>query len=139
MADNVIGLNQHFDAPASWHTWQVTMPASGGGETVDIPLDTLPDDLYIVDAFFTLTVAGLGTAATMALDVEIGTTSVWTTSSLKTTVGRDQATAGEINAMNAEILASSGGVLNCEVTYATGTVTTPPTFLLHLLCGRVSY
>lgn len=133
------GLNQHTDKPFGWHSWKVTPTETDElTGTVDIALDTLPEDTVILDCRVNV-LTGDTSATSSALDVEIGAVELYDTGADSLGVGATfiAPTASGITAANAVLDASSAEV-NCEITYV-GTATVGPTFIVSILCGRVDY
>lgn len=134
----IIGLNQHTDRPFAWHAWKVTPGASELTGTVDIALDTLPQDTVILDCRVVVLTPEAGATAS-ALDVEVGAVDLYDTGadSLGTVSQYIAPTAGNIATINA-LLDAAEQIVNCEITYS-GTATTAPIFIVSILCGRVDY
>ena len=134
----IIGSNQSVERPFEWHSWSVTPDSDELTGTVDIALDTLPQGTVILDCIVAVLVAEAG-ATTSALDVEVGAADLYDTGadSLGAVGAFKAATAGGVAACNALLLAAATAV-SCEITYS-GTATTAPTFVVSILCGRVSY
>ena len=137
----VRGLNQHFDAPLSWHVYRVEMDLVADGDTgeINIPLDTLPEGTLVAAMSLQVHQAEQSATATR-LDVEFAGTAIWAVGSDPLgTVGFDQATSAEVGLANFAVGATDGTVaMNMEVTI-TGTATQAPIFTFMILCGRVEY
>lgn len=133
-AYQVLGKNQAVERPIGWHVWQVTFTSLATDEDPAVTLATLPIGTVILDAKAIVVVADTASTSSAGV-VTVGDESVLTISDVKAAATVTAGTAAEIvDATQDGIAAAQDVVLTLT---RTGTVTTLPTILIAILCGRL--